>query len=97
LDPAELGSPWGAALSSFVSFVIGAVIPVLAYLFASGQTAFVASMVLSAAGLLAVGALISRVTGRNTALSALRMLFIGSSAAAITYGVGSLVGVTIAH
>lgn len=94
LDPAELGSPWGAAFSSFVSFVIGAIIPVLSYLVASGQAAFLASMALSAAGLLAVGALISRVTGRNMALSALRMLLIGSGAAAITYAVGSLIGVS---
>lgn len=94
LNPAELGSPWGAAFSSFIAFVIGAVIPVLSYLVASGQTAFVASVALSAVGLLTVGTLISRVTGRNMAFSALRMLFIGASAAAITYAVGSLIGVS---
>ncbi len=94
LDPAELGSPWGAAASSFIAFVIGAIIPVLSYLVTSGTTAFVAGMVLSAIGLLAVGALISRVTGRNMALSALRMLLIGASAAAITYAVGGVIGVS---
>lgn len=94
LDPAELGSPWGAALSSFVSFVVGAVIPVVSYLFMAGQLAFVASMALSALGLLTVGALISRVTGRNMLFSAVRMLLIGSLAAAITYMVGNLVGVS---
>ncbi len=94
LDPAELGSPWSAAASSFIAFVIGAIIPVLSYLVTSGTTAFVAGMVLSAIGLLAVGALISRVTGRNMALSALRMLLIGASAAAITYAVGGVIGVS---
>lgn len=94
LDLAELGSPWGAALSSFVAFVIGAVIPVASYLVASGQAAFLSSIALSAIGLLTVGALISRVTGRNIWFSAVRMLFIGSLAAAITYMVGRVIGVS---
>ena len=94
LDPKELGSPWGAALSSFVAFIVGAIIPVLPYLFFSSRTAFTASLVLSALALLGVGAVLSSFTGRSLLFSAVRMLFIGALAAAITYLVGSMVGVS---
>jgi vacuolar iron transporter family protein len=94
LNMKELGSPWGAAASSFVAFVIGAIVPVLPYiLFASG-TAFMTSLIFSAFALLAVGAMISSFTGRGTLVSALRMLLIGFGAAAITYLVGSVIGVS---
>jgi VIT1/CCC1 family predicted Fe2+/Mn2+ transporter len=94
LDMEDLGSPWGAASSSFVAFIVGAVIPVVAYLFLSAQTAFKTSLVLSALALLGVGAVISSFTGRSLLFSALRMLFIGSLAATITYLVGVVVGVS---
>lgn len=93
LNLEDLGSPWGAALSSFVAFVVGAIIPVVPYLFFSSQTAFTASLVFSALALLGVGAVISSFTGRSLMFSAGRMLFIGALAAAITYLVGSMVGV----
>lgn len=96
LNPDELGSPWGAAISSFFSFVGGAIIPVLPYIFSHGGTAFVLSISLSGFGLLAVGAALSFVTGKNFVFSSLRMLFIGASAAAITYAVGYALGVSIA-
>lgn len=94
LDPKELGSPWGAAFSSFAAFIVGAIIPVAPYLFFSGQTAFMGSLVLSGLALLGVGAAIASFTGRSKFFSAVRMLFIGALAAAITYLVGSLVGVS---
>ena len=94
LNMNELGSPWGAATSSFVAFVIGAIVPVLPYiLFASG-TAFMTSLIFSAFALLAVGAMIASYTGRSTFVSALRMLLIGFGAAAVTYLVGSVIGVS---
>jgi VIT1/CCC1 family predicted Fe2+/Mn2+ transporter len=96
LDPASLGSPWGAALSSLAAFAAGAVLPVLPYLFAEGVLAFVLSAVLSAVGLLAVGAAITLFTGRSPLLGALRMLAIGAGAAAMTYLVGRLIGVSVA-
>ena len=94
LNMRALGSPWRAAGSSFVSFVMGASVPVLPYvLFASG-TAIMTSLVLSALALLAVGALISTYTGRSVLISALRMLLIGFVAAAVTYLVGRAIGVS---
>jgi len=95
LNTGELGSPWGAAMSSFFAFVGGAIIPVLPYIFSSGTTAFVLSIVLSGGGLLAVSAALSFVTGKSWILSGLRMLRIGELAAAVTYLVGYLLGVSI--
>ena len=96
LDPESLGSPWGAAVSSLASFAAGAVLPVIPYLFTAGVVAFVLSAVLSALGLLAVGAAITLFTGRSPLVGALRMLAIGAVAATVTYGVGRLIGVGVA-
>jgi vacuolar iron transporter family protein len=94
LDPQEgLGSPWAAAGSSFATFSIGAVVPLIPFVFASGSAAIVASATLSLAALFAVGAGMSFLTGRNFLASGLRMLAIGGAAAAITYGVGKLLNV----
>ena len=95
LDPDALGSPWGAALSSLLAFAAGAILPVLPYIFGSGTTAFVASIVLSAIGLAIVGAAITLFTGRNPLVGALRMVAIGAIAAAVTYTVGRLIGVGV--
>lgn len=94
LNMKELGSPWSAAASSFVAFVSGAIVPVLAYIFLSGSTAFMTSLVLSAFALLAVGAMISSYTGSSVLVGALRMLLIGFGAAAVTYFVGKIIGVS---
>ena len=96
LDPDELGSPWGAASGSFLAFALGAVIPVIPYLFASGTTAFAASLVLSLIALFLVGAGVSLLTGRGLVFSGLRQLAIGAAAAAVTYAVGSVIGVAVA-
>jgi vacuolar iron transporter family protein len=96
LDPDELGSPLGAAGGSFVAFAIGAFIPVLPYLIATGSTAFVASIVLSLVALFAVGAGVSLLTGRGVLFSGLRQVAIGAAAAIVTFAVGSLIGVSVA-
>ena len=95
LNPDELGSPLGAAASSFASFALGALIPVVPYLFVAGFNAFLLSIVLSAVALFAVGAGVSLLTGRGLLFSGVRMLLIGAAAAAVTYLVGSLIGVSI--
>ena len=95
LNPDELGSPWGAAISSFLAFAVGAVIPLLPFLLASEAVAFPASIGLAAAALFGVGAALSFFTGRNALMSGLRMLAIGAAAGAATYGIGALVGVTV--
>jgi VIT1/CCC1 family predicted Fe2+/Mn2+ transporter len=95
LDPNELGSPWAAATSSFVTFSFGAAIPLLPFVFGSGAAATLAAIVASGVALFAVGAAMSLLTGRAWLISGGRMLLIGASAAAITYGVGSLIGVSV--
>ena len=96
LDPNELGSPWGAAVSSFVMFALGALVPVLPFLLGGGNRAVVVSALLSALALLGVGAGLALFTGRSTVFSALRMLGIGAAAAAVTFLVGRLIGVNVA-
>jgi VIT1/CCC1 family predicted Fe2+/Mn2+ transporter len=96
LDPDELGSPWGAAFGSFVAFAIGALIPVVPYMFTGGATAFVVAIGVSLAALFAVGAGVSLLTGRSTLFSGARQVAIGAAAAAVTYIVGSVIGVSLA-
>ena len=93
MAPGELPSPWLAAGSSFLSFVVGATIPVLPYAF--GATTLVWSLVLSLIGLFVAGAIVSRVTARSWWFSGLRQLFVGALAAAVTFGVGALVGTSL--
>jgi len=96
LDPGELGSAWGAAGGSFVAFAIGAVVPVIPYLIGGGTAALVASLGLSLVALFGVGAAVSLLTGRSLLFSGTRQLGIGLAAAAITYLIGSLIGVSVA-
>lgn len=95
LNPDELGSPVGAALSSFFSFSAGALVPLLPFLFGAGKVALVMSVAFSAGALFAVGAAISLFTGRRALWGGLRMLLIGGSAGAATFGIGNLVGVSL--
>ena len=97
LNPSQLGSPWGASISSFVAFVVGAIFPILPYIFNAGNLAFSLSAFLSAGALVAVGGLLALVSGRNVAWGALRMLLVGGSAAAVTFGVGSFIGVSVSR
>jgi vacuolar iron transporter family protein len=96
LDPSQLGSPWVAAGSSFVAFIVGALVPVLPFLVTSGSRASGASALLSCVALFGVGALISIFTARGPLFSGLRMLAIGLVASLITYSVGWLLGVSVA-
>jgi VIT1/CCC1 family predicted Fe2+/Mn2+ transporter/rubrerythrin len=95
LDPDELGSPWGAAGGSFAAFALGAAVPVVPYLVLGGTEAFVASLVLSLIALFAVGAAVSLLTGRGLLFSGMRQVAIGAAAAAVTYAVGSIIGVSV--
>ena len=95
LDPDELGSPLGAAGGSFVAFAIGAAIPVIPFLLASGMGAVVVSLALSLVALFVVGAAVSLLTGRGVLFSGFRQLAIGLGAAVVTYAIGSLIGVSV--
>lgn len=96
VDPSELGgSAWVAAITSFLLFAAGAIIPVLPYFFVAGTTAVVASIVLSVIGLFVIGAAITVITGRSALRSGLRQVIFGVAAAAITFGVGRFFGTTL--
>lgn len=94
LDPDELGSPWGAAVSSFSTFSLGAVVPLAPFFFARGTPAALIAVTLALAALFAVGAAMTFFTGRRLAYSGVRMMLIGGGAALITFGIGRLLGVT---
>lgn len=97
IDPGELGgSAWEAAITSFVLFAIGAIIPVIAFFFLDGLAAIAGSIGLSILGLFAIGAAITLFTGRSVWFSGARQVFFGLAAAAVTFAIGRLVGVTLA-
>jgi vacuolar iron transporter family protein len=94
LDPESgLGSPWGAAGSSFVTFAFGALVPLVPFMVGSGVAAALASIAASGVTLFVVGAVMSILTGKRFYTSGVRMLLVGAVAAGITYGVGHLLHV----
>ena len=95
LSPDTLGSPFGAASSSFVAFIIGAIVPILPYLLGAGSLAFTLSAALSALALVIVGALVAAGSGRNLVWGGAKMLMAGGGAAAVTFAIGNLVGIAI--
>lgn len=97
MDPEELGgSAWEAALVSFFLFAVGAVIPVASFFFLQGQAAVLASIGFSTIGLFIIGAAITLLTGRNLLFSGFRQVLFGLMAAAVTFGIGHLIGVSLA-
>jgi VIT1/CCC1 family predicted Fe2+/Mn2+ transporter len=88
VDPTQLPSPRLAAMSSFLSFCVGALIPLLPYLL--GATSVLISTVLAVLALFGAGAISSRFTARGWAYAGSRQLLFGALAAAVTYGVGAL-------
>ena len=95
LDPQELGSPWGAAIGSFIAFALGAVVPVVPYFFGGGDVVFTVTLGVSLVALFAVGAGVSLMTGRSMLYSGARQVAIGAAAAAVTFFVGRLIGVSV--
>ncbi|MBI4985923.1 MAG: VIT1/CCC1 transporter family protein [Rhodocyclales bacterium] len=92
LNPDELGSPWGAALSSFLAFALGAAVPLLPFLTGQRAATPAIAMALTAAALFAVGAAVSLFTGHGAIKGGLRMLAIGIAATGATYWVGTAIG-----
>jgi VIT1/CCC1 family predicted Fe2+/Mn2+ transporter len=90
VDPGSLPSPILAAVASFLAFAVGAILPLIPYLL--GAANLLPALVVSAFGLFAAGALVSRVTARSWWWAGLRQLLLGGSAAALTYVIGTLVG-----
>src|SRR6266702_4667155 len=96
LDPTELGSPLSAAISSLLTFATGALVVILPYFFGGGTAALVAAIILAAAAMLGVGAGIGMLGGRSPVRSGLRHLLLGGAAALVTFGIGHLIGASVA-
>jgi vacuolar iron transporter family protein len=96
IDPDQLGgNAWAAAGTSFLLFTVGAAFPVLPYTVLHGLPATAASIALSAAALAGIGLATSFFSGRSAVFSAVRQVVIGCVAAAFTYGVGTVLGVSL--
>jgi vacuolar iron transporter family protein len=95
INPQELMSPYGAALSSFFSFSIGALVPLLPFIFSHSQKNWIIMIVITALSLFLVASILSLFTQRNAVWGGLRMLLIGSGAGIFTYLIGQLIGMSI--
>lgn len=97
INPEDLkGSAMEAAITSFVLFAIGAIIPVIPFFFLGGMKAVIVSTVLSGIGLFLIGAIITLFTGKSIWFSGFRQVLFGLAAAAITFGIGKIIGVSVA-
>jgi VIT1/CCC1 family predicted Fe2+/Mn2+ transporter len=95
LNPDELGSPWGAALFSFLAFTAGAVIPLAPFLFRLGPQPLPVAAALAAVALFGVGTTLSLFTGRGALWGGTRMLLIGGVSGLATYAIGTWLGVSL--
>lgn len=95
LNPDDLGSPIGAAASSFVAFAAGAVLPLVPFLAGFGAAGLPVAGAVSGGALFAIGAALSLFSGKSALLGGARMLAIGALAAAATYGIGALFDVAV--
>jgi vacuolar iron transporter family protein len=94
VDPDEQPSPWTAAISSFLCFAVGALLPLIPFLL--GYDALAAGLLVGGAGLFVAGALVARFTTRSWWWNGLRQLLFGAIAAGATYVVGTIIGINIA-
>jgi len=97
INPSSLGRPLQAAVSSFVTFALGALLPLLPWFVTRGTVAVLASVVLSALGALGAGLALAAFTQRSWLRSSARQLLMTALPAAVVYGVGALVGVSVVH
>lgn len=95
LNPDDLGSAWGAALSSFGAFATGALVPLAPFALGAGRLALPIAVAAAGACLIGVGAVLSLFSGKSALRGALRMLVIGAAAGAATWGIGQLIGVSV--
>ena len=92
LNPNDLGSEWGSALSSLVAFSVGAFIPLVPFLFSTNSTSIYMSMLLTAIALMLVGGLLANISATNLLFGSVRMLAVGGFSAIVTYGIGYGIG-----
>jgi VIT1/CCC1 family predicted Fe2+/Mn2+ transporter len=94
IDPETAGSPARASIFSFVSFTVGAILPLFPWFFARSTTAVVLSIVIGAVAALVLGGLIGSMAGRSVPGTAIRQLAVAAVASAVTFGVGHALGVS---
>ena len=95
LSGETMGSPYGAAVGSVAAFSAGAIVPLAPFLVGGGTAAFWSSIGLSLLALLGIGFAVSRLTHRGIIRTGLRQAGLGLAAAAVTYGIGSILGAAI--
>ena len=95
LDPSQLGYPWMAAISSFLAFGLGAVIPLLPNLFTEGLLALMLTIAASGVATVGIGVLLGIITGKSPLWGGGRMLLAGTIAAGVTYGIGTAIGISL--
>jgi VIT1/CCC1 family predicted Fe2+/Mn2+ transporter len=93
VDPRETGRPKTVAISSFLSFSIGAAVPLAPWFFSSGNVAIGLSVAFSSVMAIGIGVALGQFTGRSRLVSGLRQFGITAVAAAITFAIGSLFGI----
>jgi vacuolar iron transporter family protein len=93
VDPSSLGSPMAAAGSSLVTCALGGLVPLLPWFFSGGTVAIVTTIVLATLLAIGIGLALSAFTGRSAVRTVSRQLLVSGTAAAVTYAIGSLVGV----
>ena len=94
IDPDAPGSAGRAGVASFVAFAVGALLPLLPWFFTGGTAALVASILIGAVAAMVLGGVIGAVTERGVVRTALLQVAVVAVAAGVTYGVGSLLGVS---
>lgn len=95
INPNELMSPWGAAISSFFAFSIGALIPVSPFIFSDSPRNLSVTVTLTGLALFVVGSILSLFTQRSTLWGGVRMLAIGAGAGVFTYLIGHMIGISV--
>jgi VIT1/CCC1 family predicted Fe2+/Mn2+ transporter len=96
VNPDELGgSAWEAAITSFLLFSLGAILPVAPFIFLEGMAAILVSISFAMVGLFIIGSATTLFTGRSVLFSGLRMMLFGLGAAIVTYTIGHLLGVNV--
>lgn len=93
VDPDDLASPMLAAVSSFLAFALGALVPLIPYFF--GATSLLPGLAITLLALFGCGAVVTQVTTRPWVYGGVRQMLLGAAAAALTYGIGTVVGANL--
>ncbi len=96
VDPSEIGQPIAAALSSFIAFAIGALLPLLPWFWAEGDGATVASAAIGGVAAVTVGLVLASFTERSYLRTAARQLAWAAAACTVTYVIGTWLGAAVA-